>query len=164
MSCFYWCGQINLSSFIKQSLLNPFTNTTSLRQKVFENSWPNAKKIKINIYMRILLLDKHCSKRRNCSWWGISPFGSMFSKVVCCRFGKMHLKWERFECLWTSGNNPFSDKPLVNTFPHIDAFWRLCSRRLFGNISDKRTNCLKRAVSPFATVFSTFSHRLSIQL
>ena len=29
---------------------------------------------------------------------------------------------------------------------------------------DKRRNCSKKAISPFATIFSTFSHRLSIQL
>ena len=51
----------------------------------------------------------------------------------------------------------------VNPFPHIDAFWRLCSRQLFEN-SDKRRNCTKSAISPFATMFSTFCHRLSIQL
>ena len=50
-------------------------------------------------------------------------------------------------------------------FPHIDAFWRLCSRRLFENIiGNKRRNYTKRAISPFATMFSTFCHRLSIQL
>ena len=52
----------------------------------------------------------------------------------------------------------------VNPFPHIDAFWRLCSRRLFGKHSDKRRNCTESAISPFATIFSTLSHRLSIQL
>ena len=46
-------------------------------------------------------------------------------------------------------------------FPHIDAFWRLCSRLLFEN-SDKRRNWSKQAISPFATMFSTFFHRLSI--
>ena len=51
-----------------------------------------------------------------------------------------------------------------NPFPHIDAFWRLCSRKLFWKHSDKRRNCSKRAISPFDTMFSTFSHRLSIQL
>ena len=47
-----------------------------------------------------------------------------------------------------------------NPFPHIDAFWRLCSRRLFENIVTKE----EIAISPFATMFSTFCHRLSIQL
>ena len=51
-----------------------------------------------------------------------------------------------------------------NPFPHIDAFWRLCSRRLFEKHSDIRRNCTKRAISPFATMFSTYCHRLSIQL
>ena len=47
---------------------------------------------------------------------------------------------------------------LIYPFPHIDAFWSLCSRWLFENI------VTKRAISPFYTMFSTFSHRLSIQL
>ena len=34
----------------------------------------------------------------------------------------------------------------------------------FGKHCGKRRNCTKRAISPFATMFSTFSHRLSIQL
>ena len=53
---------------------------------------------------------------------------------------------------------------IINPFPHIDAFWRLCSRQLFENIVGKRRNCTKRAISPFATMFSTFCHRYSIQL
>ena len=52
----------------------------------------------------------------------------------------------------------------VNPFPHIDAFWRLCSRRLFKNIVTKEEIAHKRAIPPFDTMFSTFSHRLSIQL
>ena len=28
---------------------------------------------------------KHCGKRRNCSFWAISSFVTIFSKVVCCR-------------------------------------------------------------------------------
>ena len=52
----------------------------------------------------------------------------------------------------------------VNPFPHIDSFWHLCSRRLFWKHSGKRRSCSKQAISPFATMFSTFSHRLSIQL
>ena len=43
----------------------------------------------------------------------------------------------------------------------MDIFWRLCSRRLF-EYSDKRRNCLKWAISPFATMFSSFSHRLVV--
>ena len=34
----------------------------------------------------------------------------------------------------------------------------------FWKHSDKRRNCTKRAIAPFATMFSTFCHRLSIQL
>ena len=52
----------------------------------------------------------------------------------------------------------------LNPFPHIVAFWRLCEQTAFWKHSDKRRNCTKRAISPFATMFSTFSHRTSIQL
>ena len=34
----------------------------------------------------------------------------------------------------------------------------------FWKHSDKRRNCTELAISPFATMFSTFCHRLSIQL
>ena len=30
----------------------------------------------------------------------------------------------------------------------------------YENISDKRRNCLKRAISPFATMFAIFSHNV----
>ena len=39
---------------------------------------------------------------------------------------KIHLKFN-FCCMWES----------INPFPHIDTFWRLCSRRLFKNIVTK---------------------------
>ena len=42
----------------------------------------------------------------------------------------------------------------INTFPHIDAFSRLCSRQFFENIVTKEE-------IPFATMFSTLSYRLS---
>ena len=48
---------------------------------------------------------------------------------------------------------------LINPFPHTEAFWCLCSRRLFENIVTKE-ECSKQAFSPFATMCSTFSHRL----
>ena len=51
----------------------------------------------------------------------------------------------------------------LNPFPHMDIFLRLCSRRLF-EYSDKRRNCSKLAIFPFATMFPSLSHRLSIQL
>ena len=34
---------------------------------------------------------KHCGKRRNCSFWAISPFPTMFSKAVCCWCVKMSI-------------------------------------------------------------------------
>ena len=39
---------------------------------------------------------------------------------------------------------------MFNPFPHINAFWRLCSRRLFENIVTIEYNC---SISPFATMF-----------
>ena len=50
----------------------------------------------------------------------------------------------------------------VNPFPHIDAFWWLFDGFLmaFWKHSDKRRNCSKQAISPFSTMFSTFSHNL----
>ena len=132
------------------------------------------------------------------SWWAIPPFATMLLALF---------------------SKDASPEVCFNPFPHIDAFWRLFSRRIFENIvtkeeiaqnvqflllsqcfpllvigypfhyrnfplfvkicskssaaelqtafwkhSDKRINCTKRAISPFATMFSTFSHRLSIQL
>ena len=41
-------------------------------------------------------------------------------------------------------------------FPHIDVFWRLCSRWLFENMATKEE------ISPFVTVFSTLFNYCSI--
>ena len=52
--------------------------------------------------------------------------------------------------------------PIINPFPHTDAFWRLSSRRLLKHC-DKRRNCSKRAISPFATLFQfLFSYSILI--
>ena len=46
-----------------------------------------------------------------------------------------------------------------NPFPHIDALWRLCSRRLFENMVTKEEIAQKKQFpSPFDTIFSTFTH------
>ena len=42
-----------------------------------------------------------------------------------------------------------------NPFPHVDAFWRICSRRLLKTLWQKE-KLLKWAISPFALMFSTF--------
>ena len=50
-----------------------------------------------------------------------------------------------------------------NLFPHIDAFWHLCSRQLFENIVTKEE--IAQNEQFLLIMFSTFSHiRLSIQL
>ena len=36
-------------------------------------------------------LEKHCGKRRNCLLRAISPFPTMFSKVICCQCVKMSI-------------------------------------------------------------------------
>ena len=60
---------------------------------------------------------------------------------------------------------PYLDQyKLLNLFPHIDAFWRLCSRQLFKNTVTKEEIAQNMQFFPFATMFSTFSHKLSIQL
>ena len=54
-------------------------------------------------------------------------------------------------------------KPL-SAFPSYRRFLTPMQQTAFWKHSDKRRNCSKRAISPFATMFSTFSHRLSIQI
>ena len=49
----------------------------------------------------------------------------------------------------------FEKYDFLNPFPHVDNFWHLCSRQLL-KLCDKRRNCSKQAIPPFATKFSTF--------
>ena len=49
-------------------------------------------------------------------------------------------------------------------FPSCRRFLTPLQQTAFWKHSDKRRNCTKRAISTFATMFSTFCHRLSIQL
>ena len=44
---------------------------------------------------------------------------------------------------------------VFNAFPHIDAFRRHLQQTTFWKHCDKRWNCSRRAISPFATMFST---------
>ena len=44
-------------------------------------------------------------------------------KLHLIHFGNTHVQFKRFK--------------LINPFPHIEAFWRLCSRQLFENIVTK---------------------------
>ena len=48
----------------------------------------------------------------------------------------------------------------VNPFPHIYAFWGLCSRWLLKTLW-QRKKLLKRAISSFATMFSTLFSNLT---
>ena len=64
---------------------------------------------------------------------------------VACTLFNPFLSADRCWCWW----EPFLT-PLQQT-----AFWKH---------SDKRRNCSKRAISPLATMYSTFSHRLPFQL
>ena len=52
----------------------------------------------------------------------------------------------------------------LNPFPSYKRFLTPLQQTAFWKHSDKRSYFTKRAISPFATMFSTFSHRLSIQL
>ena len=59
----------------------------------------------------------------------------------------------------------YSRDILVNPFPHINAIRRLCSRQLFQNIVTKEEIAQNVTWNyPLATMFSTLSHKLSIQL
>ena len=49
-------------------------------------------------------------------------------------------------------------------FPSYICFLKPMQQRAIWKHSDKRRNCSERAISPFDTMFSTFSRRLSIQL
>ena len=61
-------------------------------------------------------------------------------------------------------HNVFHYIRLFNPFPHIDAFWRLCSRRRFENIVTKEEIAQNVQFLLLPQCFSTFCHRLSIQL
>ena len=47
-----------------------------------------------------------------------------------------------------------------NPFPHIDTFWYLCSRQLLENIVTKEEIAQNEQFLLFATMFSTFSHKV----
>ena len=49
-------------------------------------------------------------------------------------------------------------------FPSYRRFLTPLQQTAFWKQNDKRRNCSKQAISPFITMFSAFSHRLSIQL
>ena len=81
----------------------------------------------------------------------MSAFAALFSKVVCLRWlevclyvGNVYRNWvgRRHAFHWNLLqkvilSTKFVLLCLINPFPHIDAFWRLWSRRLFGNIVTK---------------------------
>ena len=127
---------------------------------------------------------KHGDNRRSCSRRAISPFVTMFStlfnywtfilrefkkklgyvfKVVCCRFvvcGK-RLSFNPFP--YTTILQQMTMNVFCQNIEHR-RFLTPLQQTAFWKHSDKRRNRTKRAISPFATMFSTFCHRLSIQL
>ena len=74
---------------------------------------------------------KHCGKRRNCSFWAIFSFVTMFSKS--CQKASIWGKWLTHPISHITNLQQMIMKTF-NPFPHIDAFWRLCSKLLFENI------------------------------
>ena len=78
---------------------------------------------------------KHCGISRKCSSWATFPIVTMFSTIsneyalICRYFPCSHLNSLKTVC----SRFMFC----FNPFPHIDAFWRLCTRRLFENIVTK---------------------------
>ena len=88
---------------------------------------------------------KHCGKWHSCLTWAIFHFQT----VVSTLYSKMFLS-DVFKASKIILTLSLKKTPLQQT-----AFWKH---------SDKRRNCLKQAISPFATMFSTFSNRLFFQL
>ena len=63
--------------------VNPFPHTANLQQTTLKMSWQNCEKA-LHDSIIIDLSWKHFGKRRNYSFLAISPFVTVFSKVVCC--------------------------------------------------------------------------------
>ena len=128
-----------------------------------------------------------CVQRRNCSSWAISPLATMFSKNVCCYCIKMCLQVGKGLKTTITNNSLLlrshelllvlvwlctGCKGFTKFFPvvkglNLSLYRRFATplqQKTFWKHSDKRRNCSKQAISPFAAMFSTFSHRLSIQL
>ena len=134
---------------------------------------------------------KHGDKRRNCSKPAISPFVTMFSIMTNFSFCHYVFNYEQFlhMSLWfqkasaSEASESVYMRKRVNYSPHkplcvyshvlcfcvlqhnyVLSFLTPLQQMDFWKHIDKRRNCTKRAISPFATMFSTFCPRLSIQL
>ena len=83
-------------------------------------------------------------------------FSEKFWNNRTCSFSTM------FSDTWTVSGPYFST--YLQPSPSYRRFLTPLQQTTFWKHTDKRRNCSKRAISPFATMFSNFSRRLSIQL
>ena len=83
---------------------------------------------------------KHCGKRRNCSFWAISTFVTVFKKPSAAEASESVYMRER-----------------VNPCPHTDAFWHLCSRQLYKTLWQKEKLLTTSNFSFCHNVFNSFS-------
>ena len=104
-----------------------------------------------------------------------------FKEILFDIFAKMFSKWSAADCcMWKRVKFiSFSQKVFLlliakinynfifqngKPFPSYRRFLMPLQQIAVWKHSDKRRNCSKQAIYPFNTMFSTFSHKLSIQL
>ena len=97
----------------------------------------------------------------NCSWWALTPFATMFT-THCSNFtfinGDFQYFWlDDFKyvcCIFV-----VCWEVIINPFPHIDAFWRLCSRQLLKTLWQKKK--LLKTSSFWTQCFQLYSISMS---
>ena len=68
--------------------------------------------------------------------WCVLP-KQISSKIIRTITVKSSWYYKNVDRYWKIPLSFIKCQPAVNPFPHIDAFWRLCSRQLFENIVTK---------------------------
>ena len=99
---------------------------------------------------------KHCGKRRNCSKQVISSFATIF----CTSFSNIIYIFRDFPRFCLDVIKVVCCKFVIYGKREIARFEQF----LLLSLCFQKAVFTKRAISPFATMFSTFCHRLSIQL
>ena len=65
--------------------INPFSTYSQSTEDDFQNIWAQVFQFSLNGSIINEQGWKHCGNRRHCSFWAISSFVTMLSKVFCCR-------------------------------------------------------------------------------
>ena len=116
-----WCRFL-VHILIFSPFLNPFPHTANLQQTTLRMSTKNMENLyncRYNYWKKLKTL---CQKEKLIVW-AISPFVTMFWKVVCW--------WERVN----QGNLYFHQR--LNRFPLADEFWRSCCCQHFRTLLQK---------------------------